>query len=69
MKSIVEVVMNSLGYKYEIKEYNHPSFLESRCGEILVNEKRIGFFGEIHPRVLENWQLEKPVIGFEINVG
>ncbi len=68
MKSIVEAVLSSLGHKYEIKDYNHPSFIESRCGEILVNGKKIGFFGEIHPNILTNWQLEKPVIGFEIKV-
>jgi len=68
MKSIVEVVLNSLKHKYEIKEYKHPSFIETRCGEILVNGKQIGFFGEIHPKILENWKLEKPVIGFEIKV-
>ncbi len=68
MKSVVEAVLKNLSYKYEIKEYNHPSFIESRCGEILVNEKQIGFFGEIHPKILDNWKLEKPVIGFEIKV-
>jgi phenylalanyl-tRNA synthetase beta chain len=68
IKSIVEAVLKYLNYKYEIKEYNHPSFIESRCGEIIVNGNHIGFFGEIHPKILENWQLEKPVIGFEIKV-
>jgi len=68
MKSIVEAVLKNLDYKYEIKDYQHPSFIETRCGEILVNEKQIGFFGEIHPEVLTNWKLEKPVIGFEIKV-
>lgn len=68
MKSIVEAVLKDFGYKYEIKDYNHPSFIETRCGEILVNEKQIGFFGEVHPEVLTNWELEKPVIGFEIEI-
>ncbi|NIM46726.1 MAG: phenylalanine--tRNA ligase subunit beta [Candidatus Aenigmarchaeota archaeon] len=68
MKSIIEAVLNSLNHKYEIKEYNHPSFMETRCGEIFINGKQIGFFGEIHPKILENWKLEKPVIGFEIKV-
>lgn len=68
MKSIVEAVLNYLGYKYEIRDYGHPSFIESRSGEILVDGKQIGFFGEIHPKVLEKWKLEKPVIGFEIEV-
>ena len=68
MKSIVEAVLKALNYKYEIRDYKHPSFIESRCGEILVNEKQIGFMGEIHPEILERWELEKPVIGFEIKV-
>jgi len=68
MKSIIEAVLKDFGYEYEIRDFNHPSFIESRCGEILVNEKQIGFFGEIHPSILTNWELEKPVIGFEINI-
>ena len=68
MKSIVEAVLKDFDYKYEIRDFNHPSFIETRCGEILVNEKQIGFFGEIHPEVLTNWELEKPVIGFEIEI-
>jgi len=68
MKSVIETVLKGLGYEYSIKDYNHPSFIESRCGEIIVNEKQIGFFGEIHPQLLEKWELEKPVIAFEISV-
>ena len=69
IKSIVEAVLKSLGYEYEIQEYSHPSFIESRYGIILVDGKEIGMFGEISPKVLENWKIEKPVIAFEISVG
>jgi len=68
IKSVVENVLKSLDYKFEIKDYNHPSFIESRCGKIIVDGNEIGFFGEIHPKILENWKLEKPVIAFEIEV-
>ncbi len=68
MKSIVEAVLKSLDYKYEIKEYDHPSFMEARCGEILVNGNEVGIFGEIHPQILENWKLEKPVMGFGMKI-
>jgi phenylalanyl-tRNA synthetase beta chain len=66
IKSIVEVIMKAIGCNYSIRELEHPSFIKSRCGEVLVNDERIGFFGEIHPKVLENWDLERPVIAFEI---
>ncbi|MFH1473334.1 MAG: phenylalanine--tRNA ligase subunit beta [Candidatus Aenigmatarchaeota archaeon] len=68
MKSIIESVLKNLGYDYQINDYKHPSFIETRVGEITVNEKQIGFFGEIKPEILEKWKLEKPVIAFEIEV-
>ena len=69
IKSIVENVLKNLDKNYIIRELNHSSFIETRCGEILINDKSIGFFGELHPNILENWKLEKPVIAFEIKVG
>ncbi|MBU3904699.1 MAG: phenylalanine--tRNA ligase subunit beta [Nanoarchaeota archaeon] len=68
IKSIVEGVLNEIGIKFDIKSINHPSFIPTRCGEIFVNTKSIGFFGELHPRVLEKWGLERSVISFEINL-
>jgi phenylalanyl-tRNA synthetase beta chain len=68
MKSVIEAISRSEGKNYSFKPYNHPSFIESRCGEIVCNEKNIGFFGEVSPIVLENWKLEKPVIAFEIEI-
>jgi phenylalanyl-tRNA synthetase beta chain len=69
MKSIIENVMENIGMKYEIRELKNPSFIETRAGEIIVNSKQIGFFGEINPEVLVNFNLEKPVIAFEMELG
>lgn len=68
IKSVIESVLRNAGYDYSIKPYSHPSFIESRCGEIHVSGKHVGFFGEINPEVLINFNLEKPVIAFEIEV-
>jgi len=68
MKSVVGAVLKNLGYPYTIDNLNRPSFIESRCGEVIVEGKPVGFFGEINPKILENWKLEKPVIGFEIEL-
>jgi phenylalanyl-tRNA synthetase beta chain len=68
IKSVVEAVIIMMGRKYEIQDGNHPSFIESRCGKIIIDGKEAGFFGEIHPDVLEKWGIEKPVIAFEIEV-
>ncbi len=66
IKSVLESVLHNLNYNYSLKPFEHKSFIESRCGEVIVDGKHIGFFGEIHPQVLENWKLERPVIAFEI---
>lgn len=68
IKSIVEAVARELNFSLVIKPYNHESFIPTRCGEIYLNGKSKGFFGEIHPKVLENWKIEKPVIAFEIEL-
>ncbi len=68
IRSVIDAFLTSLGINYEIKPFEHPSFIAGRCAEILIGKKSVGFFGEIHPRVLEKWKLEMPVIGFEVNV-
>ncbi|MFH1229699.1 MAG: phenylalanine--tRNA ligase subunit beta [Candidatus Aenigmatarchaeota archaeon] len=67
-KSIVESVLSNLKYKYEIVALSHPAFIESRCGEIFADGRKIGFFGELNPCTLEKWKLENPAIAFELDI-
>jgi len=67
MKSVVEEILKNMGVRYEIKQLSHPSFIETRCGEIIINGKHAGFLGEIHPQVLNNFNIEMPVVAFEID--
>jgi phenylalanyl-tRNA synthetase beta chain len=46
----------------------HPSFLEGRAGRILVSGKPVGVIGEVHPEVLERWQISMPVVAFDLNL-
>ncbi len=64
IKSIITGILDSLGAKYKIKNHSHKSFIDGRCGEF-----DSGFFGEINPVVLENFELETPVTGFEVDLG
>jgi phenylalanyl-tRNA synthetase beta chain len=65
-KSVVEGFLKALGINYMIASYEHPSFIPSRCGVVIVNGKEVGFFGEIHPAVLETFDIDKPVIAAEL---
>jgi phenylalanyl-tRNA synthetase beta chain len=64
-KSFVEAVTREAGVDFKIKDYDHPGFVKGRCASIIVDSKEIGFFGEIHPKTIAEFQLEYPIIAFE----
>jgi len=68
-KSLVEGVMREIGISsYEIVEKMHPAFVQGRCASLKKEEKEIGYFGELHPNTILNFELEHPAIAFEIHV-
>lgn len=59
LKGVVEGVLGGLGienYTFE-KETNHSTYHKGRCANILWNGHVLGILGEIHPTVLENYDL------------
>ena len=69
IKSYVEALLANLGLKnWKIKETRHPSFLQGRVAAIYVKSRKVGVVGEIHPEVLNNFELENPTSAFEINL-
>ena len=69
MKSVVEALLMNLGLKnWTVKEVGHPSFLEGRAATISLKGKELGVVGEIHPQVLNNFELENPTSAFEIDL-
>ena len=69
IRSVIDALMTNLGLKnWKIKEAKHPSFLEGRTAQICYENRKIGVLGEIHPEVLENFELENPVAAFEIDL-
>lgn len=69
IKSILESLMMNLGWKlWVVKETTHPSFLQGRAATITINNVELGFVGEIHPEVLNNFELENPTVAFEIDL-
>jgi len=68
-KSYTEALLANLGLTgWKIKEARHSSFLEGRVAAIHVRQKKIGVLGEIHPEVLNNFELENPTSAFEIDL-
>lgn len=68
IKQVLDAFMNAIDKNYELKPLEHGSFIEGRCASIIVDKKNIGFIGEIHPQVLNNWELFVPISGLEIDL-
>jgi len=69
IKSILESLLMNLGLKnWTAKETNHPSFLAGRAAAVSFKGTELGVVGEIHPEVLNNFELENPTGAFEIDL-
>lgn len=69
IKSNLDALLLNLSLKnFELIEDKHPSFLEGRTATVCVKRRNIGVLGEIHPQVLNNWQLKNPAAAFEISI-
>ncbi len=68
IKQILDVLLSSLNLEYEIEESSHPSFIEGRVGNIMINKENVGLLGELSPLVIKNWDLEMPVSALELNI-
>jgi phenylalanyl-tRNA synthetase beta chain len=67
IKAITASVISNLGLDMNIESLDHPSFIKGRCAQLTTEESKVkGFFGEFNPQVITNFNLEYPVIGFEL---
>jgi phenylalanyl-tRNA synthetase beta chain len=67
-KSVIDALFNNLELEYDLEETSSGSFIEGRVGKIIIEREEVGLIGEIHPEVLQNWNLENPAAAFEIDL-
>ena len=68
IRGVVDAVMREMGIEYSITGTDDPAFLKGRRAALMVDGNEIGTYGEIHPDVLTNFQLQQPTVGFELMV-
>ena len=74
-KGIVDLLLNKMGvcgvwydeYQPTPEDSEMEIWKKERCAEIKVNEKEIGFLGEISRNVLENLKIEDDVLVFDLD--
>ncbi len=67
-KQYVEYILSMLDVECLIKEFDHPSFIPGRCAQVFHKGRVIGFLGELHPKILDNFGLLMPICAFELNL-
>ena len=68
IKGVVEGMLDRGGISdYTIAHTDHPTFHPGRRAEIRVEDKTLCVFGEVHPEVLENYDLPHKAYLFELD--
>ena len=69
IKSVLQSTLKT-GFDLEIKTKTteHPTFEKGHCASVMINNKSIGVIGEINSKIIENYKIRVPVVGFEISL-
>ncbi|MFW9846015.1 MAG: phenylalanine--tRNA ligase subunit beta [Candidatus Thorarchaeota archaeon] len=64
----IAFLLRNLGLdgRFTYKKSEDPTFISGRTADILVEGNPVGWFGEVSPEVLSNFELGTPVVAFEI---
>lgn len=68
LKQILDYLAKMLDIKYEIKESKKSDLIEGRTGAITINNKSVGYLGEVHPEALKAWNIKMPLAFFELSL-
>lgn len=67
--SILAELLNQLGINsFKFVPVKLSEFITGRTAKIMVEGNEIGLIGEVHPQILENWQIMMPLASFEVDL-
>lgn len=66
VKSYAEAVLREIKADYTLKASDYATFISGRGAEIICDGKTVGYFGEVSPKVITDFEITHPVIMFEI---
>ena len=69
IKSIIQSALKTgFDVKIDTKTATHPAFEDGRCASIVIDKKSVGIVGEINSKIIENYKIRVPAIGFELSL-
>lgn len=69
VKGLVEAVMAELGLDARLERSAHPSLHPGRAADVWVDDRLVGRMGELHPDVLEAFDIPQRVYVAELSLG
>lgn len=69
IKGLAQALMQDLGVDAAVEEDDHPGFIAGRAARLVAPDGAVyGRFGEIHPRVLEAFEVKVPAVALELDL-
>jgi len=68
IRQLLDSILNALNVEYSVEQTEHSSFIPGRVARVKVKGKGVAYIGEIHPKVLENFDVQLPVAALELNL-
>ena len=69
IKSVLQTVLKiGFGIEIQTKTASNSTFEDGHCANIIFNQNIIGIIGEIDSKIIENYKIRVPVVGFEISL-
>jgi phenylalanyl-tRNA synthetase beta chain len=69
IRSVIDAVLGELDIQAEIVPSQDGALLPGRGADLVLEGRRIGCFGELHPLVLRAFGLEQPIVALELKWG
>lgn len=68
IRQYLDNLSNTLGISFKLKASVHGSFIPGRTASIYYKGKEVGVLGEIHPKIIKNFNISVPVVALELNL-
>jgi len=69
IKSVLQTLLKiGFGIQIQTKTVTNSSFKDGHCADIIFNGNIVGVIGEIDSKIIDNYKIRVPVVGFEISL-
>jgi len=68
IKQELNTLLNSFDLEYELIRTKEEFYIEGRSAKIVINKEEVGHIGEIHPQILNYFEIDFSISVLEINI-